>query len=452
MTKSALPLRDSSSPARGPCCDPGGPDESAPASTRLGDCDLGKAVVVVIDDNHSNVLLLQRMLERAGVGQVVGITDSRQAVARIQDLQPDLILLDLHMPHLDGVAILEALRDVTPADSFTPVLVLTADATLDAKQRALSAGAKDFVIKPFDHVEVLLRVKNLLETRALYLALHAHNAELRARLAETAERERQRARDQAQRRRHVQQVLDNEDITMVFQPIVDLVTCRIVGAEALARFPANLGRRPDEWFAEANATGLGNELELLAVRKALAEITDLPEDVYLSVNTSPRTATDPRLATLLTTRHARRLVLELTEHAPVEHYHELLAALAPLRQHGVRIAVDDTGSGYAGLQHILNLTPNIIKLDIQLIRGIDTDPARQALATALVTFSTKIGASVTAEGIETPAEANTLRDLHVPFAQGYHFGRPTSLPLQRPLPPAPAATHTQRARSVLRGA
>jgi EAL domain-containing protein (putative c-di-GMP-specific phosphodiesterase class I) len=389
-------------------------------------------VVLVVDDNENNVLLLERLLNRIGIGRVVGITDPRDTVAHYQADEPDLILLDLHMPHLDGVAVLEQLAIVMPKGSYTPVLVLTADATLDAKQRALAAGAKDFVTKPFEQTEVLLRVKNLLETRALHLALQRHNAELEAQLAATAERERRLAREQEQRRARVQQVLDDQDITMVFQPIVDLLTSQVVGVEALARFSAQPQRRPDEWFAEAAAAGLGIELELLAVSAAVAHLDQLADGIYLSVNVSPRTALDPRLTQTLRPQ-AARIVLELTEHARVDQYDHLLAALTELRNAGMRVAVDDAGSGYASLQHVLRLSPDIIKLDIELIRGVNADPARQSLAAALVLFGDKIGATITAEGIETDDELHTLRRLHVPYGQGFHLGRPGHLPQRSPV-------------------
>jgi EAL domain-containing protein (putative c-di-GMP-specific phosphodiesterase class I)/ActR/RegA family two-component response regulator len=392
---------------------------------------LADAVVLIVDDNENNVLLLERLLRRVGIGRVVGITDPRETVSQYRAIEPDLILLDLHMPHLDGVAVLEQLGTIIPAGSFTPVLVLTADATLDAKQRALAAGAKDFVTKPFEQTEVLLRVKNLLETRALHLALQRHNSDLEAQLAKTVERERRLAREREDRRARVQQLLDDQDITMVFQPIVDLLTSSVVGVEALARFTAQPPRRPDEWFAQAATAGLGTDLELLAVSTALAHLDQLPDDTYLSVNVSPRTALDPRLTESIRPR-AARIVLELTEHAPVDQYDHLLAAMAELRNAGMRIAVDDAGSGYASLQHILRLSPDIIKLDIELIRGINTDPARQSLAAALVLFGDKIGATITAEGIETDDELHTLRRLHVPYGQGYHLGRPGHLPQRTP--------------------
>jgi EAL domain-containing protein (putative c-di-GMP-specific phosphodiesterase class I) len=386
---------------------------------------LADAVVLVVDDNQTNVLLLERLLQRIGIGRVVGITDPRETVTQFQALQPDLVLLDLHMPYLDGVAVLEQLAIVMPAGSFMPVLVLTADATLDAKNRALAAGAKDFVTKPFEQTEVLLRVKNLLQTRALHAALQRHNADLEAQLAATAERDRRRAREHEDRRARMQQLLDEQDLTMVFQPIVDLQSARVVGVEALARFSGE--RRPDECFAEAASVGLGVDLELLAVRLAVAQLDRLADDTYMSVNVSPDAALDPRLAEILQ-RRASRVVVELTEHAPVDQYDQLLAAIADLRSAGMRVAVDDAGSGYSSLQHILRLSPDIIKLDIELIRGINTDLARQSLAAALVLFGDKIGATITAEGIETEDELHALRRLQVAHGQGYHLGRPGCLP------------------------
>ena len=129
---------------------------------------MADARILVVDDREANVRLLERMLETAGVTQVHTLTDPREAVKRCLELEPDLLLLDLHMPHLDGVAVLTALRAALPDGVFLPVIVLTADLSSDAKERALAAGAKDFLAKPLDRTEVLLRVGNLLETRALY--------------------------------------------------------------------------------------------------------------------------------------------------------------------------------------------------------------------------------------------------------------------------------------------
>jgi putative two-component system response regulator len=129
------------------------------------------ARILVVDDERVNVVLLERILEQDGYTNVRSTTKSEQAVALYDEFEPDLILLDLHMPGLDGFAVMERLEDRIASDTFLPILILTADIRPEVKRRALSAGAKDFVTKPFDRTEVLLRIQNLLETRFLHLRL-----------------------------------------------------------------------------------------------------------------------------------------------------------------------------------------------------------------------------------------------------------------------------------------
>ena len=139
---------------------------------------LKTARVLIVDDEPANVLLLERLLQREGYTALRSTTDARQALALYAEFQPDLILLDLAMPYLDGFQVLERLNPLIPPQVFLPVLVLTADVTLETKRRALERGAKDFLTKPFDTVEVLLRVRNLLETRLLHVELARHNESL----------------------------------------------------------------------------------------------------------------------------------------------------------------------------------------------------------------------------------------------------------------------------------
>jgi len=133
------------------------------------------ARVFVVDDNPSNVALLRAVLTRAGIRQVFTDTDPRRVVSRLPVIDPDLLILDLHMPRLDGDAVLEQVHRFAVRD-YLPVLVVTADTTAAASDRALSAGAHDFVTKPFNTNEVLLRVRNLLETRVLFTALRSASA------------------------------------------------------------------------------------------------------------------------------------------------------------------------------------------------------------------------------------------------------------------------------------
>ncbi|MGH7481212.1 MAG: response regulator, partial [Longimicrobiales bacterium] len=142
------------------------------------------ARILVVDDEGANVLLLQRILQRAGYTDIKSTTDPRHVLPMFSDFRPDLVLLDLHMPHLDGYAVMEQIRSRVGDSDYLPILVLTADITADAKQRALSSGAKDFLTKPIDATEVLLRIRNLLETRSIHQQLQNQNQVLEGKVSE----------------------------------------------------------------------------------------------------------------------------------------------------------------------------------------------------------------------------------------------------------------------------
>lgn len=227
-------------------------------------------------------------------------------------------------------------------------------------------------------------------------------------------------------RHRVAAVLETEGLQVAMQPIVDLTSGRLVGVEALARFPD--GRAPDLWFREAADVGCGLELDRLAFRRALAALHLLPDRCYLSVNATPEYALSGLLTTdlLATDLPLERIVIEVTEHARVANYRDLRAVLDPLRERGVRLAVDDTGAGYASLTHVLQLHPSIIKIDRSLITDIADDAARRSLVTALVILALELDASVTGEGIETASEIDTLATLGVDSGQGYFFAKPVT--------------------------
>ncbi len=149
---------------------------------------LSKARILIVDDEPANVRLLERILEISGCTQVRGITDSRQTLPVFYEFAPDIILLDLNMPHFDGFAIMKQLTTAASADEYLPVLVLTADVTAETKRRALAGGARDFVTKPLDHSEVLLRIKNLLENRFLHLEMQRQNSVLEEQVCERTAR------------------------------------------------------------------------------------------------------------------------------------------------------------------------------------------------------------------------------------------------------------------------
>ncbi len=201
-----------------------------------------------------------------------------------------------------------------------------------------------------------------------------------------------------------------------------------MGVEALSRFYQQPLRPPDVWFNEAASVGLGIDLEMLAIRKALEILPRLPSGLYLSLNASVETTMSDEFRDVVGGADTDRLVLEITEHTKVPSYALFLQRIQDLRSMGLRLAVDDAGAGYASFRHVLNLSPDVIKLDIDLTRGIDKDPARRALGSALLTFGIDAyNASMVAEGIETAGELDTLRDLGCPMGQGFYLGRPGRL-------------------------
>ncbi len=659
---------------------------------------LPMARLYVAEDDAANRLLLERILGRAGYADVHAFADGETLLAAVAAVEPDLILLDLHLPGADGLEVLAAISAQVGADGYLPVLVLTGDLDRTVRDRALASGAADFLTKPFDAGEVVLRVRNLLHSRTLHEMLRAQNRTLmgdvalrtqaleqtadsivvidpdgtvtyvnhaftrlygyepaavlgqNARILDSGQRDasswsafheqiasgrnwsgslvnrrsdgtpvevesvvsairdadgrithyvqadrdvsrersleralarraheraaiegalahldpgaapeaiaatacaamvelptvhsvwvtvfagdhaqvlgiagqlagafppgrlipierarylRERAaagpwtddwrrhpvggtygevvaatglrlgataplrgpqgllgivgfgshdsvspdeliehlpglttfasilgtllapglaarQDAAAARADVQALLDQGAFAPFFQPIVELHTGAVVGHEALTRFTD--GRRPDHVFTAAAQVGLGTALEVATLTAALAGATVLPEGTYLSLNVSPDLVGSPELTVVLS-RCERPIVLEITEHVAIDDY-GLLRARLQLLGSDIRLAVDDAGAGYASLRHVVELEPDLVKLDLGLVRGIDADPARQALIAGMCYFGAKRHISLVAEGIETEAEFTTLRSLGVQYGQGYLLGRP----------------------------
>ena len=538
--------------------------------------------VAILDDQELNVRLLARFLGHAGFERLDTYVNPREACAAFAREMPDLVLLDLHMPQLDGFDVLERIGQLLQPGDYVPILMLTGDLDREVRHRALQAGAKDFLLKPFDPDEVVVRCRNLLETRRLHLELRHRNDELagevveRTSALEDALKERlavasalatPRAMDDPESvaaalceelvglagiagaaivsfgghvatpiasagsagrrltvgrhlpaelsrrliertstgpwveedeskdvaglgdlsisgrlwvpmhagsdvvgalmaaspqplvgdrlvrmlptileyaavagatlatafverfqadavRRELIGVIDGRAFTPVFQPIVDLGSGEIIGFEALTRFRD--GTRPDRRFAEAGLVGLGGALEVACLGAAIEEAKLLPPGPWLSINVTPSVVIESAELPDILARTDRPLVIELTEHVPVDDYVALRSALGRLGT-DIRFAIDDTGAGFANFRHIVELGPDFVKLDIGLVRQIDTDPARQAFVSGMDYFASRTGCALIAEGVETKGERDMLRTLSVPLAQGFLLGRPAPI-------------------------
>ncbi|WP_307874809.1 sensor domain-containing phosphodiesterase [Frankia nepalensis] len=227
--------------------------------------------------------------------------------------------------------------------------------------------------------------------------------------------------------RRIHDLIDSGGPEIFFQPIVDLSSTRTVAVEALSRLPGTQ-EEPGTLFKDAATVGLGPELETTAVHRALAALPRLPTDIRLAINASPSTVSSGLIDVLLETGCPERLAVEITEHEEIDANDSLLDAVTALRARGVLIVIDDIGTGYAGLDLLLHIRPEVIKLDGYIVRGMGTDPAHRAVAAGVTSIAKDLASRVVAEGIETSSDLAAARAAGINYGQGYLLGRPTALP------------------------
>jgi EAL domain-containing protein (putative c-di-GMP-specific phosphodiesterase class I) len=232
----------------------------------------------------------------------------------------------------------------------------------------------------------------------------------------------------------ISNVIDAGGPDMAFQPIVRLDTGDVGAVEALARFSERTGgrtRTTEEWFRDARLVGLSKELDLAAISRATDAIPDLPSGMKLAVNASPSTVAAGLHEFVEGLAHRDQIIIEITEQENYTAGQETVLAVNHLRDLGVRIAIDDAGTGYSGLEKLVQLRPDVIKIDQVLTRGVHHDPARRALTAGLVALAGEIGGTVIAEGIETRAECDAMLKSGVRYGQGYYLGVPGPTPTPR---------------------
>ena len=217
-------------------------------------------------------------------------------------------------------------------------------------------------------------------------------------------------------------------LSVVFQPMVHLASGEALAYEGLTRFPPDSALTPQKWFTTARRLGRGVAIEHAALREVLTAATRIPDRYPVAVNLSPSAVLDPSIQELLVSVD-RPLIVEVTEHEPFPD--SLSADLEKLRGAGVSVAVDDAGAGYASFAQLLRLRPDIIKIDGELIDGIDEDPVKRAFATALTALGAELGAKIVAEAVETPGQLDTLTRLGIEYGQGFLLGRPVPEPFPK---------------------
>ncbi len=234
-------------------------------------------------------------------------------------------------------------------------------------------------------------------------------------------------RELQHKKARIRALLDGDDFSVVWQPILSITSGTMVGVEALSRFPIGVHPGPAKWFAEAATAGLADEMEMCSIAKGLEILKLFKGREYVTCNVSAAALLSPRFTDNLQKQPLDRMLLEISEHDIVKDYDRLREILQPLRDAGLRIAIDDAGTGYASMHHILQLHPEVIKLDMSLVRDIDSNLPKRSLAMSMVMFAKSIGSKLVAEGVETRSEMETLTKLGVDMVQGYHVQHPTTL-------------------------
>ncbi len=398
-------------------------------------------VLIAEDESEVREALVALIRSESHFELIGAAADAEEAIMLATRERPEVAVLDVRMP--GGGA--SASRAIKLGSPDTKILALSGFGDRAIVLEMLGAGADGFLVKG-DAPSSILRAIQLAAAGRATLSAEV-TSEVIQELAERMHAGWQSDEHAQSRTTRIQHVLESGALHMVYQPICRL-DGRTDGAEALARFDCEPRRSPDRWFAEAEDAGLLLELEMMALQVSLEAMPQLPEPLFLALNVSPSTLGSEALHRLFSGFDASRIVVEVTEHAPIGDYESLRDSLVQLRKLGVRVAIDDAGAGFASMQHILRLEPEFIKLDRTLIHDIELDRSKQALAAGLISFADGIGALLIAEGVERPAELEMLGKLGVPLAQGHLFARPAPLPVPLLAAPAEGPTGQTRGRTA----
>jgi EAL domain-containing protein (putative c-di-GMP-specific phosphodiesterase class I)/CheY-like chemotaxis protein len=372
--------------------------------------EITRARVLLVDDEQDVARSLARVLAHSGY-DVQTASDGSEAIALVASARFDVIVSDIRMPHVDGLTLLRAIRG---RDLDVPVVFMTGLPTLETAMEAMEHGAFRYLLKPVDParlVEVIglaARVHRLAQVRrqaadAIPGKLIGDRAGLDSRYA-----------------------LAVEKLWIAMQPILSWRRRSVYAYESLLRTDEPTLRSPVDFIEVAERLGCTAELGRTIRRKIAAQIADAPAAAQIFVNLHPTDLVDDELCSAqgALAPFASRVVLEVTERAALEQVRGLNVAVVRLRELGYRLALDDLGAGYAGLSSFALLEPEIVKVDMSLVRGIHKSPVKQKLFRSFTTLCRDIDTDIIAEGVEVPEERDCLAELGGDLFQGYLFARP----------------------------
>lgn len=360
--------------------------------------------LLIVDDDVLVRRAITKCLERSGEFVITEVGDSAAAVQCLKDNVYDLVLCDVHLPGMSGI---ELLRYIRGYDLDVPVILMTGQATVSTAIEALELGAYSYIEKPTEPTLFLNTVR-----RAVKLANLAQAKRELACLGMGSPLPGDRAGLEAMFKRAL------DGLRLAYQPIFEAASGNLAGYEALMRTTESPAA-----VLEA-AERLGHTWNLGRRIRDIAAGSNAP---LLFVNLHPSELSDPHLYDPRSqlTQVASRVVLEITERSTIEGVHDIAQRVKDLRELGFRIAVDDLGAGYSGLTSFATLEPEFVKLDMSLIRRIESSPIKARLVSGVVGICRDLGMKVIAEGVETGDERSKLITLGCDYLQGYLLGRPS---------------------------
>jgi EAL domain-containing protein (putative c-di-GMP-specific phosphodiesterase class I)/CheY-like chemotaxis protein len=366
--------------------------------------------VLLVDDEPAILRGLGRILTTAGYA-VTTASDGREAIALIESATFDVIASDIRMPDVDGLTLLRAIRG---RDLDVPVVFMTGSPDLQTAIEAMEHGAFRYLTKPVDGKELVAVVERAARLHRLALVRREAADEAHGKLLG----------DRAGLESRFASGLDK--MWMAMQPVLSWRTRTVFAYEALLRTDEPTLRNPLDFVDAAERLDRTAELGR-RVRKQIADqLINLPPEVKVFVNLHPSDLIDEELCSPdgALTPFAHGVVLEVTERAALEQVHGLAASILRLRALGFQIALDDLGAGYAGLSSFALLEPEIVKVDMSLVRGIHQSPIKQKLFRSFATLCRDLNTEIIAEGVEVAEERDCLNGLGGDLYQGYLFARP----------------------------